>query len=200
MSKALMPRPLVHLWSEAIGDNPNDHQAALQRLLRDQRRLTKFVEENAEQMDRTTAGVAVYFLGVVVRMFDLAGGRLKTVTWEQVRAAEERIGEVVPQLLPYNEGFIERVRAVPWRAQPHILDEAILALFQSARTEREMEVARTESLKIFFLVWVAVEALEANWIPAKDFVGESNYEYFHVEPRITDPNDAESGAASADAG
>ena len=200
MSKALMPRPLVHLWSEAIGENPNDHQSALQRLLRDQRRLTKFVEENAEQMDRTTAGVAVYFLGVVVRMFDLAGGRLKSVTWEQVRAAEQRISEAVPQLLPYDAAFFDRVRAISWRAQPHVLDEAMMALFQSARTEQEMEVARTESMKIFFLVWVAVEALDANWLPAKDFAGESTYEYHHIEPRIADSTDAGAEGASADAG
>ncbi len=200
MSKTLMPRPLVHLWSEAIGENPNDHQSALQRLLRDQRRLTKFVEENAEQMDRTTAGVAVYFLGVVVRMFDLAGGRLKSVTWEQVRAAEQRISEAVPQLLPYDAGFFDRVRAVSWRAQPHVLDEAMMALFQSARTEQEMEVARTESMKIFFLVWVAVEALDANWLPPKDFAGESKYEYHHIEPRIADPNESGAEGAAADAG
>lgn len=198
MSKTLMPRPLVHLWSEAIGENPNDHQAALQRLLRDQRRLTKFVEENSEQMDRTTAGVAVYFLGVVVRMFDLAGGRLKSVTWEQVRAAEQRIGEVVPQLLPYDAGFFDRVRAVSWRAQPHVLDEAMMALFQSARTEKEMEVARTESMKIFFLVWVAVEALDANWIAPKDFAGETSYEYHHIEPRM--PETTEGGESATDAG
>jgi hypothetical protein len=182
MSNAYLPRELVHLWSEAIGENPADHQAALQRLLRDQRRLTRFVEENAEALDRTTGGVAVYFLGVICRMFDLAGGRLKTSTWEQVRAAEARIGAAVPDLLPLDEGFVGRVRAVSWRAQPHILDEAMMALFQRKPSEQEVDVPKQESLKIFLLVWLAVEVLDQNWSPPKAFLGETAYEPVHIEP------------------
>jgi hypothetical protein len=194
MANPLIPRPLVHLWSEAIGENPNEHQAGLQRLLKEQRRLTRFIEENSESADRTTAGVAAYFVGVIARMFDLAGGRLRAATWEQVRAAEQRIGEAVPTLLPFDDGFAERVRAVKWRAQPHVIDETLMALFESARGSKEAEVPKEESLKIFFLAWLATEVLDQNWIPPKGFAGEAEYEYFHVEPRAADEESAEEAA------
>ena len=50
MHNPLIPRAQVHAWSEAIGADPATHQPAIQRLIREQRRLTRFVEENAAGM------------------------------------------------------------------------------------------------------------------------------------------------------
>jgi hypothetical protein len=191
MPNPYIPRPLVHLWSESIGENAQEHQSTLQRLLRDQRRLTRFVEENSESMHRTTAGVAVYFFGVVARMFDLAGGRLRGATWEQVRAAEARIQGVIGDLLPLDDGLPDRLRKVEWRAQPHVLDEALMALLERKRRDNEAEVPREESLKIFFLVWVCVEVLDQNWSPPGSFEGQSAYEFYPIElPDEPDPAEA----------
>ncbi len=181
MANPYLPRTLVHLWSDAIGEDPPAHQATLQRLLREQRRLTRFVEENAESMHQTTAGVAVYFVGVVARMFDLAGGRLRGATWEQVRAAEARIQAAVPDLLPLDQGFADRLRKVSWRAQPHVLDEALMALLERKRGENEADVPKDESLKIFFLVWLGVEVLDLNWLPSASFQGETTYEFHPID-------------------
>lgn len=187
MANPYIPRPLVHLWSDAIGETATENQASLQRLLRDQRRLTRFVEENAESMHRTTAGVAVYFIGVVARMFDLAGGRLRTATWEQIRTAEAKIQAAIPSLLPLDDGLPERLRAVvPWRAQPHILDEALMALLERKPAKGEAEVPKEESLKIFFLVWLCVEVLDQGWSPPAGFSGEATYEFHPVELKDDD--------------
>ena len=183
MANPLMPRSQVHAWSESIGTDQPAHQSAIQRLIRDQRRLSKFVEENAKGMkSNVTGGVAVYLIGVIVRMFDLAGGRMRNVTWEDVREAEKRIGGMVDLLLPVDAGLVERARAVP-RAQAHILDEALYALFErESKPEEDAPLDETESFKIYLLMWIATEALDKNWTPPKEFAGETEYTFTPVAP------------------
>lgn len=196
MPNAFIPREKVHAWSEAIGDNPEEHQAALTRLLKDQRRLTRFIEENAENLDGWTAGVATYLVGVIVRMFDLAGGRLRSATWAQIREAEAKVGAAVGSLMPLDETLPERAHTGD-RAQPHILDEALMALFhrftKEDREEEDGELDPTEAVKTYLMLWVITEVLDANWKPAKSFEGLDSYEYVHIEPKERDEDDAEEG-------
>jgi hypothetical protein len=180
MPNPFIPRAQVHEWSERIGDDPTNHQTSLSRLLKEQRRLSKFIEENAESMQPGTGMVANYLVGVIARMFDLAGGRLKSATWEQVREAEAKVGAAIPGLLPIGDGFTDRVRKVADRAQPHILDEAIFALFERPKKQDEPDLADAEKAKILFLVWVAIEVLDANWRPPSTFSGESSYTFAPV--------------------
>jgi len=185
MSKSFFPRELVHQWSDEIGDNPEGHRVALQRLLRDQRRIAKFIQENAASLGPTTGGVGLYLLGVIARMFDMAGGRLKSPSWGQIRAAEKRIASVVPQLMPVDDDFPTRLRAIEWRAQPHILDEAIMSLFdrdEEDLEEDEQPLDQVECVKLLFLVWVAIEVMDANWKAPKSFDGDTEYSYVHIEP------------------
>jgi len=190
MANPYIPRELVHAWSDDMADAPQNHAAALQRLLKDQRRLTRFIEENAASMHPATAGICNYMVGVVTRIFDLAGGRLKSATWAQVREAEARIGAQVPELLPLGDGFVERARALS-RAQPHILDEALMALFMTEVGEDEEEPEPTELLKVYLMMWIASEVLDANWRAPKDFEGPSEYAYVHIEPRSRDTDASE---------
>lgn len=189
MANAYLPRDVVHAWSEEIGETALDQQAALQRLLKEQRRLTRWLEENAGNLDPASAGVTVYLFGVVARMFDIAGGRLRKGTWEQVRDAERRIGGVAAGLLPFDDGFAERVRGVEWRAQPHLLDEALMNLFDREAAEDEEDLPPDEAGKVFFLLWVATEVLDANWRPAPGTTLESDYTYKHIDPPKPKPAD-----------
>jgi hypothetical protein len=185
MSKPFFSRELVHQWSDEIGDNPEGHRVALQRLLRDQKRLAKFIQENAASLGLTTGGVGVYLLGVIARMFDMAGGRLKSPAWGQIRAAEKRIAAAVPELMPVDDDFPSRLRQIEWRAQPHILDEAIMSLFDREEEdlgEDEQPLDQVECVKLLFLVWVAIEVLDVNWKAPKSFQGETEYSYVHIEP------------------
>ena len=188
MANAYIPRDQVHAWSEDIGDHQDEHQAALQRLLKDQKRLVKFIQENAGDLEMSSGGVGVYLLGVVARMFDLAGGRLKSATWAQVRDAESRIGAVAGDLLPLDDGFAGRVRLVEWRAQPHILDEALMALFETdpSDDDEQEDLSPAESAKVFFLLWACTEVLDANWKPRGGWSGLDSYEYVHVEKSTSD--------------
>ncbi|MBN2799491.1 MAG: hypothetical protein JXX28_10125 [Deltaproteobacteria bacterium] len=181
MSNAFIPRAQIHAWSEDIGNNTDAHAAALPRLLRSQRRLGRFIEENQENLDPNTAGVSSYLVGVVARMFELAGGQLKSATWAQVREAEAKVMTAAAELLPYDASFADRFRAVSWRSQPHILDEAIYSLFERKLEEGEEEINVPESLKVFLLLWVATEVLDLNWKPGKGFEGEAEYAFTAIE-------------------
>lgn len=193
MPNPYLPRQQVHEWSDAIGNDPEN--PALQRLLKQQRRLSRWIEENAENLSGPTAGVALYLVGVVARIFDLAGGRLKAATWEQVREAEKRVLAAVDELLPLDDSLPERARAISWRAQPHILDEALMALFERPKQlEEEQELDLGETLKVYLIMWVATEVLDQNWQPPKGFQGETEYRYVHIEPEP--PAEAEESAAS----
>ena len=182
MTNHYLSRELVHAWSEEIGADM-ERQASLHRLLKGQRRLSRFIEENAGQLEPSSGGVCMYLTGVIAALFDRAGGRLKSATWDQVRSAERRVQDAVSDLLPLDDGLPERARAVAWRAQPHILDEAIMALFEvEDATAEEVSLSPLECLKIYLLLWVATEVLDGNWSPPSSFEGETSYTYVHIDP------------------
>jgi len=197
MPSPMIPRERVHAWSESIGREPTEHQAALQRLLKSQRRISRFVEENAENLNMATGGVAMYMIGVILRLFDLSGGQLRSATWAQVRAAEARVQAAVPEVLPLDDGLPERARAIAWRAQPHILDEALMALFERQAKEGEEDLDKVEAFKVYMLMWVATEALAENWKSPKGFEGDDTYTYVHIEPNDDDEAPADDGDADA---
>jgi hypothetical protein len=182
MANRLIPREQVHAWSENIAKELMIHQPSIQRLLKSQRRLTRFIEENQESMKPRTVNLSVYMCGVIIRMFDLAGGTLRGATWEEVRAAQQKVAGWLDQLLPFDEGFVDRFHAIEGRAQAHLLDEAAMAMLQREPGEGEEEVERAEALKILLLCCVITEVLDANWRPPADFVGEESYTYHHIEP------------------
>ncbi|MEO0602960.1 MAG: hypothetical protein AAF211_16080 [Myxococcota bacterium] len=181
MGNSLLSREQVHAWSESMSDSPEGHQAAITRLLKDQRRISRHVEENAQHLQGMTAGVAMYLVGVIVRMFDLAGGRLKKATWDDLRSAEQRVSQQVEALLPVDEGFVGRARQAP-RAQAHILDEALYALFvrDEGEDDEQEQLDELEAFKVYLMMWVATEALDANWTPPKDFDGLVDYTFTPV--------------------
>jgi hypothetical protein len=183
MSNLLIPRTTIHAWSDAIAEQLSDHQTSLQRLLKGQRRLTRFIELNQEHMNPGTSSVSVYMTGVIARMFELAGGRMRNATWAQVHAAEAKIQQHLDAMLPLDDGFADRFHAIEGRAQAHILDEAVMALFEAQRSEEEEEeLDHAESFKILLVCWVVTEVLDANWRPPASFEGEASYSYVHIEP------------------
>ncbi|MCB9665858.1 MAG: hypothetical protein H6732_17260 [Alphaproteobacteria bacterium] len=182
MANPLIPRATVHAWSDQIGEAAHEHTTALQRLLKDQRRLTRFIEKNAEQLGGASPGVCVYLTGVIARMFDLAGGRLKGATWSDVHAAEAKVQGALDGLLPLDDGFLDRLHALDGRAQAHIVDEAAMVLFEQEPSEEEEELDKVEALKVLLICWVVTEVLDGLWSPPKAFVGESSYTYVHLEP------------------
>lgn len=186
MANALIPRETVHAWSDAIAEEADQHQAALQRLLKSQRRLTRFIEEERENLHPATAGVCVYMTSVIARMFDLAGGSLRNATWAQIRSASSKIQSSLDTLLPLDDGFVDRFHSVD-RAQAHILDEAAMVLFQTDRGEDEQALDQKEAFKVLLVSWVITEVLDANWRPPRDFAGDDTYTYLHIEP--TPPSD-----------
>jgi hypothetical protein len=180
---AFIPRASVHAWSDDIAENIENHQTALARLLKGQRRLTRFVEENQKSLKPGSAQAATYLTGVVIRMFDLATGGVEQVSWEHIRKAEDKVKGELATITPFDDGFLERFRGAN-RAQPHILDEAVMALFNNPlAAEGEMELPKGEMTKILLMLWVIVESLDGNWAPGKDFAGESAYTYVHIEPK-----------------
>lgn len=159
-----LPRPWVTKVSEECADLGVNFSNAARRLLDENARLVRFFKANVPQMEGQSAEVSLYLLAVVLRIFDRAGGRLGRVGAAEIDSATQRILAEGKKLLPFDEGFVERVRGVPWRAQPAILDEALFALFERQnRKENEVPVAPDQAGRIFLMLWAATEALDAAW-------------------------------------
>ncbi len=185
MPNALISRATVHIWSEQIAEDAASHQSSLQRLLKAQRRLSRFIEENHQEMSPATAGVCIYMTSVVARMFDLGGGSLRNVTWAHIRNASAKVQGALDTLLPLDEGFLDRFHATD-RAQAHILDEAAMVLMERDPDEEQADLDKTEALKVLLVTWVVTEALDAAWRPPATFEGESTYTYVHLEQESKD--------------
>lgn len=159
-----IPRDVVHRWSEDCANDANVFAGQARRLLEGQSRLARFFKSNVPSMEGQAGDVSLYLLAVIVRLFDRAGGRVNKVGAAEIDAATRKIGQHAKQLLPGDDGFPARVREVADRAQPHILDEALHALFErEERKENEAQVEPAQAALIFLMLWAATEALDLAW-------------------------------------
>ncbi len=165
-SNPAIPREQVHRLAEACSDEGEAFQPTASRLIKEQRRLSKYIESNVQHLGPMPAQVALYMLTVTLRIFEQTGGRMRKAGGRDLEAATARIQAVTDDLLPADQGFAERAKAVEWRAQPHILDEILWALYErddDEKKEGEVDLEPQESALVYLVLWLAVEALDANW-------------------------------------
>lgn len=168
MANPAIPRDDVHRLAEACSDEGEAFQSTATRLVKQQRRLTRYIEQNVQHLGPMPAQVALYMLTVSMRIFEQTGGRMSKVTTRDIDAAAEKIQAVTDSLLPADGGFVDRVKAVEWRAQPHLLDEILWALYErdeDDKKEGEVDLEDNESALTYLVLWLAVEALDAKWRP-----------------------------------
>lgn len=170
MTNPAIPRDQVHEYAERCSDEGDTFQPTATRLIRDQRRLVRFFEQNTEPMGDLPAQVSLYMLSVVLRIFEQVGGRMNKVAGRDLDSASARIQAVAEQLLPLDGGVADRARAIDWRAQPHILDEILWALYdREEKKEGEADLEPEASFMVYLMLWTAVEALDGNWRPPRDW-------------------------------
>ena len=159
-----LPRDVVHKWSEECAAEGLAFQSVARRILQDQARLARFFKSNVPQMPGQSGEVALYLLAVVVRLFERAGGKLGRITHKEIDEATRRIQKHAALLLPGDEGFPNRVRAIETRSQPHILDEALHALFErEEKKDEEVDMPPEHAALVFLRLWAATEACELAW-------------------------------------
>lgn len=176
MPNPLIPRQQIHEWIDDIDANKASHKNAINYLLTSQRSLSRYVAKGAGQVGVGSRRKILFIQGAILRVFDLAGGKIRKVTSQHIADAEEQIGAVAGAMMPLDEGFAGRVRTTAWRRQPHLVDELLLSLFDG-----EEDLDPKELAKLFFLMWVVVEAVDQAWRPKPDFEGESTYIHVPIE-------------------
>jgi hypothetical protein len=173
MPNPAIPREDVHRLAEACSDDPQAFEPVAVRLSRAQRRVGRFVEANAKELGAQSAQIALYMSAVCLRIFEQVGGRLQKVNGRELDQAAARISEVVGELYPVDDAFPARCKAVAWRAQPHLLDEILWALFEKEeREEGEVDLAPEHSALVYLTMWAAVEAMDARWTPPRGYTGD----------------------------
>lgn len=164
-----IPRATVHAWSEDCANAGLSFQTVARRSLEDQARLARFFKSNVPQMKGQAGEVSLYLLAVVVRLFERGGGTLGRIGATEIDAATRKIQSHAKALLPGNDGFPGRVREVANRAQPHILDEALHALFErDERKDNEVLIPPEQAALVFLMLWAATEALDLGWTAPKN--------------------------------
>jgi hypothetical protein len=174
MANPAILRDQVHALAEACGDAGDAFQSTATRLIKDQRKLSRFFEQNMTDMGPMPAQVSLYMLSVVLRIFEQVGGRMKKINGRDLDTAKARVQEVVGDLIPADASLIERAKSIDWRAQPHILDEVLWALYErDDKEEGEVDLDLDASALVYIMLWTAVEALDANWSPPKGWTPEA---------------------------
>lgn len=166
MSNTAIPRDHVHRLSEACADAGMSFQPAAKRALENQSRLVRFFRGNLPQMAAQPGEVSLYLLAVIVRIFEQCGGKVERVAAPEIERATAKVHAAAKAagLFPVTADFPARVRSVADRAQPHILDEALHALFErEERKDQEIEMDAEQSALVFLMLWAATEALDAAW-------------------------------------
>ena len=164
-----LPRDLVHQWSEECAAQGLAFQSVARRILEDQARLARFFKSNIPVMPGQSGEVSLYLLSVVVRLFERAGGRMGRIGSKEIDAATKKIQTYAALLMPADAGFPNRVRNVDERCQPHILDEALHALFErEEKKEEEVDMPPEQAALVFLMLWAATEACNLAWTPPKN--------------------------------
>ncbi len=163
-----IPREQVHQWSEECAAQGLAFQSVARRILEDQARLSRFFKANIPTMPGQSGEVSLYLLSVVVRIYERAGGHLGRIGTKEIDAATRKIQGYAALLMPADGGFPNRVRNVDERSQPHILDEALHALFErEEKKEGEVEMPPEQAALVFLMLWAATEACNLAWQPPK---------------------------------
>jgi hypothetical protein len=164
MPNTAISRETVHSLAEACSDQGEGFQPVASRLIKNQRRLSRFFEQNVAEMGPMAAQVGLYMLSVSLRVFDQLGGRMSKVNGESIQAASAKVQSVATDLFPADGSFHERAKAVEWRAQPHLLDEILWALYErDDKTDGEVDLEPEKAALVYLMLWAAIEALDANW-------------------------------------
>jgi hypothetical protein len=164
MPNAAIARDQVHALAEACSDQGDAFQTVATRLIKHQRRLSRFFEKNIGEMGPMASQVGLYMLSVSLRVFDQVGGRMGKVNGADIQAASAKVQGVAADLFPVNGDFVKRAQAVTWRAQPHLLDEILWALFErDDKTEGEVDLEKDKAALVYLMLWAGIEALDANW-------------------------------------
>ncbi len=170
---AAITRAQVHFIGESCS-NDETYDATATRLLKDQRRLSRFFEQNAEPLGLIAGQVAIYMLSVCIRIFEQTGGRMRKVSGTDLQAAQKRVEPMLAALFPADEDFATRARGIVTRAQPHVLDEVLWALYVRPQDDDEQaDLEPQQKAMVYVLLWTAIEALDANWSPPKGWDPES---------------------------
>lgn len=140
-----------------IADHPASHKLAIENVVKRYRRLGKWMKLNAEHLGAHLGVSAAYTMGVVGRVLELTGHQLGAVSDAEVEATGAQVMEAVPGLLPLDEGLPARLAAVPWLAEPGILQVLVEDVF--AEKDEEGRQAPEVLFQVFVLVWVGVEVL-----------------------------------------
>ena len=86
------------------------------------------------------------------------------VNSDDLNAATAKVQGAAASIFPADDGFHERAKSIEWRAQPHLLDEILWALFErDDKTEGEVDLEPEKAALVYLMLWAAVEALDANW-------------------------------------
>ena len=164
MSNPAISRDEVHSLAEACAESADTFRSTAQRLLKNQKSLTNFMQKNMVHLAPETREVVLYMYAVSLRIFEQKGGRMKKVSGNEINAASAKVNEALAALTPFNKDFPKRLRGVDWRAQEHLLDECLWALFEKEEKEEgEVDVEPNQAGLMFLLLWVAVETLDGNW-------------------------------------
>ncbi len=164
MSNTAISREEVHTLAEACADSSDTFQNTARRLLKQQKSLTNFMQKNMVHLAPETREVVLYMYAVSLRIFEQKGGRLKKVSGKEINTTSAKVNAALESLTPFDKDFPSRLRGVDWRAQEHLLDECLWALFEKEEKEEgEVDVDPNQAGLMFLLLWVAVETLDSNW-------------------------------------
>jgi len=166
MPNPAIPREEVHAYSEECSDMGLEFQSVATRLLKDQKSIKNYIEKQFSKVDPLAGQVANYMLSVCIRVFEQKGGRLKKVNNADINIAQRKVNAAVDALLPLDDDFSNRAKAYEGRAQPHLLDEILWALYEREdKNKDEQMLSEKQSALIYIMLWTAVEALDTKWRP-----------------------------------
>jgi hypothetical protein len=169
MPNAAISREKVHSLAEACSDQGETFQPVATRLIKHQRRLSRFFEKNVTEMGPMASQVGLYMLSVSLRVFDQVGGRMGKVNSQVINTASAKVQAVASDLFPLDDTFHERAKGVEWRAQPNLLDEILWALYErDDKTDGEVDLEPDQAALVYLMLWAAIEALDANWTAPTD--------------------------------
>jgi hypothetical protein len=164
MANAAISREKVHSLAEACSEQGDSFQPVATRLIKHQRRLSRFFEQNVAEMGPMASQVGLYMLSVSLRVFDQMGGRMAKVNSEVIHTASAKVQGVAADLFPLDDTFHERAKGVEWRAQPNLLDEILWALYErDDKADGEVDLEPDQAALVYLMLWAAIEALDANW-------------------------------------
>jgi hypothetical protein len=156
-----IPEEIVEkTWQEVAGFTPDRAKKEMMKIGNTQPELLAFVTESAKEMGREVRELAIYMFVVVYRMFQLAHGKIKKISSEEIIECYQNNESLMERLEGSHERFLDRIASLQTLRQPYVVKYVVDALMEEDEGEEAVTLTNEQKGFLYLMLKTVIDVLD----------------------------------------